>query len=81
MIQILTILFRVTVVCLILAYKYYCETQDIVVNIDVCRLMGIRGASSQSLSEGADRLMNMELTMLDILDFDLHVSISEYNKA
>lgn len=48
--------------CLILATKYYCETQDIVVNIDICRLMDIRGDKSsssptKSYQMGADLLM------------------------
>lgn len=72
--------------CLILATKYYCETQDIVVNIDVCRLMGIRSDNSsssptKSYQEGADLLMAMELRTLDLINFDLYVSINEYNQT
>ena len=72
--------------CLILASKYYCETQDIIVNIDICRLMGIRGENSnssptKSYQEGADLLMAMELRALDLIEFDLHVSLEEYNQT
>jgi hypothetical protein len=74
---------------LILAAKYYCETQDIVVNIDICRLMEIRGgdpsstdgSSSQSYVLGAEKLMAMELRVLDLIDFNLYVSIQEYNQT
>jgi hypothetical protein len=72
-----------------LATKYYCETQDIVVNIDICRLMGIKGgdpatadgSSTQSYVMGAEKLMMMELRVLDLIDFNLYVSISEYNQT
>ena len=72
--------------CLILASKYYCETQDIIVNIDICRLMGIRGENSnssptKSYQAGADLLMAMELRALDLIEFDLHVSLEEYNQT
>jgi hypothetical protein len=72
--------------CLILATKYYCETQDIVVNIDICRLMGLRGDNSnfsptKNYQEGADLLMAMELRVLDLIDFNLHVSLTEYNQT
>lgn len=72
--------------CLILATKYYCETQDIVVNIDICRLMGIRSdnqssSPTKSYQEGADLLMAMELRTLDLINFDLYVSIYEYNQT
>ena len=58
----LTQIYRFVMTCLILATKYYCETQDIVVNIDICRLMGLRSDNSsssptKSYQEGADLLM------------------------
>lgn len=70
--------------CLIIASKYYCETQDIVVNIDICRLMGIKGESTdetptQEYIQGAEKLMEMELRVLDLIDYDLFVSNVEYN--
>lgn len=73
--------------CLILASKYYCETQDIVVNIDICRLMGIRGGETtgvsptQSYVQGADKLMEMELRLLELIDYQLFVPIQEFNET
>jgi hypothetical protein len=46
--------------------------------------MGIKGDSpeedeSDDLIRGADKLMKMELRVLDLIDFDLYVSNIEYN--
>ena len=71
--------YRVTITCLILAAKYYCETEDIVVNIDICRLLGIKSAGSYA--EGAKILMSMESQMLSILQYEIYVSLQEYNEA
>ena len=49
--------------------------------------MGIKGNESsnslpnQSYVRGADKLMEMELRLLDLIDFDLYVSIQEFNKT
>jgi hypothetical protein len=48
--------------------------------------MGIRGENSnssptKSYQEGADLLMAMELRALDLIEFDLHVSLEEYNQT
>jgi hypothetical protein len=55
-----------------------------VVNIDICRLMGIKGESTdetptQEYIQGAEKLMEMELRVLDLIDYDLFVSNVEYN--
>ena len=77
---------RFTMTCLIIATKYYCETQDLIVNIDICKLMDVKGdsaddASSQCYLEGAKKLIKMELRVLDLIDFDLYVSPEEYNQT
>ena len=72
---------------MIIASKYYCETQDIVVNIDVCRLLEIRGgvptsnSPARSYAEGTDLLMKMEHTVLELIDFRLFVSVQEFNET
>ena len=48
--------------------------------------MGIRGENSnfsptKSYQAGADLLMAMELRALDLIEFDLHVSLEEYNQT
>jgi hypothetical protein len=39
------------------------------------------GSSTQSYVMGAEKLMMMELRVLDLIDFNLYVSISEYNQT
>lgn len=50
---------KVTLTCLILAAKYFCETEDVVVNLDICRMLGLK--INNSFHEATKRLMSMEL--------------------
>ena len=69
-----TLLFSVLISAVILAAKYYCETEDVLVNCDIARyLTGIK-------NRGIEKLNEMESTLANILDFNLHVSLEEYNK-
>jgi len=68
-------------VCLTLASKFYCETEDTVVSVDVCRLIGLRGETTNSFIEGAQKLMRMELKMMELLDYNLFVPLAEYNRT
>ena len=68
------ILFSVIITSLILAAKFYCETQDVVINGDVAKLLAkINKTSSFNLNE-------MEATMAGLVDFNLFVTQQEYNK-
>jgi hypothetical protein len=79
---------------IIIACKFYCETEDVVVNEDIARLMKIANHSSHSCLEcisatsmdeseedGEDLalLNSMEARLLDLLKFELYVSPQEYN--
>ena len=59
---------------LILASKFYCETEDVVINSDIARLLaGSKNATVNKLNE-------MEKTFASLIDFNLFVSTEEYNK-
>jgi len=60
-----------------LAAKFYCETEDIVVNIDIARAIGL----GSGILDGLQKLNAMEAKMLDLLDYNLFVSIKDYNKV
>ena len=64
---------------MILAAKYFCETEEVVVNLDICRMLGLK--VNGSFHEAAKRLMSMELQLLSIMDWDIYVSPQDYNKA
>lgn len=55
---------------LILATKFYCETEDVVVNSNIERLL---------FPAGSETLNQMESTFADLIDFDLFVSLKDYN--
>ena len=59
---------------LVLAAKFFCETQEVVVNADIARLL------SGSKSAAAFDLNAMEAAFADLIDFHLFVSQEEYNK-
>lgn len=64
----------IMITALVLAAKFYCETQDVVVNADIAKLLC-------SLNKTASFDLNaMEATLADLVDFDLFVSQQEYNK-
>jgi len=69
--------YSVAITCLILAAKFYCETEDIVVNIDIARAIGL----GSGILDGLQKLNAMEAKMLDLLDFNLFVCIKDYNKV
>ena len=61
--------------CLLLASKFYLETQDVVVNSDIARILtGINHMSTHQLNK-------MELTMASLLNFEFYVSIFDYNRV
>lgn len=60
-----------------MAAKFYCETEDIVVNIDIARAIGL----GSGILDGLQKLNAMEAKMLDLLDYNLFVSIKDYNKV
>lgn len=68
---------KITLTCLILAAKYFCETEEVVVNLDICRMLGLQ--VNGSLHEATKRLMCMELELLTMIDWDIYVSPQEYN--
>lgn len=61
----------VMISALILASKFFCEGQDVVVNSDIARL----------LNYPPSKLNQMESTMIKLLDFNLYVSTLKYNNA
>ena len=61
--------------CLVLAYKYYNETEDVASNRDLARIL------EGSLAAVPDQINAIEGRMLDILDFDLFVSQDEFNST
>lgn len=62
------------ITALVLAAKFYCETQDVVINADIAKLLC-------SLNKSTEFDLNaMEATFADLVDFDLFVSQQEYNK-
>ena len=68
-----------TLACLILAAKYFCETEDVVVNIDICRMLGLK--INNSFHEANKRLTSMELKLLSLMDWQIYVSPQDYNSA
>lgn len=63
-----------TVCALILASKFYCETEDLYVNSDIARLLASNGKFD------AEKLNTMEVALADLLDYKLFVSQTEYNE-
>ena len=59
---------------LILAAKFFCETQDVVINGDIARFL----ANSRTFS--SDKLNEMEGTLAELIDYNLFVSQQDYNK-
>ena len=60
-----------TICALMLAAKFYQETEDNYVNGDIARLLDISSAS---------KLNSMEAAMVSLLDFNLFVGLLDYNK-
>jgi len=69
--------YRVTFTCLILAAKYFNETEDVVVNLDICRMLGFK--INNSFHEASKRIMSMELQLLSMFDWHIYVSQQDYN--
>ncbi len=65
--------------CLILAAKYFCETEDVVINLDICRMLGLK--INNSFHEATKRLMSMELKLLSLMDWNIYVLPQDYNFA
>lgn len=59
--------------CLFMATKFYMETQDVVFNSDIAILL------EESLAARPDKVNSMELAFLELLDFNLYVSLQDYN--
>ena len=59
---------------LILAAKFFCETQDVVVNCDIARFL------ANSRNATATKLNEMESTLANLIDYNLFVSQQDYNK-
>lgn len=62
------------ITALVLAAKFFCETQDVVVNADISRFL------VNSKSNKAFDLNTMEYMLCDVLDFELFVSQQQYAK-
>ena len=67
----------VAISCLLLAAKYHCETEDIIINIDIARALHLCPNPIGSLR----KLNAMEAKMLELLDFRLFVSAQDFNKV
>lgn len=61
---------------MITAAKFYCETEDVVVNVDIARLLGL----GSTIQEGLEMLNKMESSLVDLIDFNMFVSTVDYNK-
>lgn len=61
---------------MITAAKFYCETEDVVVNVDIARLLGL----GSTIQEGLEMLNKMESSLIDLIDFNMFVSTVDYNK-
>lgn len=59
--------------CLVLAYKYHLETEDVASNLDLARIL------EGSMTAVPFHVNAIECQMLAILDFVLFVSEDEYN--
>lgn len=55
---------NVAISCLLLAAKFHCESDDVVVNIDIAKAMKI----GKNSTDGKKKLDAMEATMLTLLD-------------
>jgi hypothetical protein len=67
--------FSVVISCLIVAAKFYCETEDVVVNADIARLL-----CESTLVADVEWFNSMEEQILALLDFDLYVSVLDFNR-
>lgn len=61
---------------MITAAKFYCETEDVVVNVDIARLLSL----GSTIQEGLEMLNKMESSLVDLIDFNMFVSTVDYNK-
>ena len=73
--ELLTVYFSVLISCLIIAAKFYCETEDVVVNADIARFL-----SGGNLIADFEWLNSLEEQILSFLDFDLYVSLLDFNR-
>jgi hypothetical protein len=66
---------NVIISCLLLAAKFYCEVEDIYDNKNVARVLKNEIRCFPKLQ----KLNEMEATMVDLIDWNLFVSLSEFN--
>ena len=68
---------NIALTCILVAAKFNLETEDVVVNTDIARAMKL----GNNKIDGLQKLNAMEAKMLEILDFELFVSIKDFNKV
>jgi hypothetical protein len=66
---------NVIISCLLLAAKFYCEVEDIYDNKNVARVLKNEIRCFPKLQ----KLNEMEAAMVDLIDWNLFVSLSEFN--
>jgi hypothetical protein len=65
---------NIAITCLLLAAKFHCETDDVLVNVDIAMAMKM----GKSVSDGKKKLDSMEVTMLTLLD-KMFITEKQYN--
>lgn len=55
-------------VALMIAFKYYCETEELIRNCDFSKLLGI----------DSSQLLSMELSFFKMLDYQTYVSNKDF---
>lgn len=63
-------LHRISTVAVMIAFKFYCETQELIPNSIFAKLIGVESAE----------LLQMELSFFKLLDYSVFVSWQDFNK-